>query len=79
MSETLLLTLLLLCSALGLNHFIVPQNLTSETGKTVTFECGVGGLNGQKIWFYIMGPKVNDSVSCPGEKTKYLPAQVTSF
>ncbi|XP_052434032.1 uncharacterized protein LOC127974645 [Carassius gibelio] len=60
---------------IGMNHFIVPQNLTSETGKTVTFECGVIGLNGAKIRFYIMGPKVNDSVSCPGDKTKYLPAQ----
>ncbi|KAK2903541.1 hypothetical protein Q8A67_008254 [Cirrhinus molitorella] len=59
----------------GLNHFLVPQNLTSETGKTVTFECGVSGLSGEKIRFYIMGPKVNDSVSCPGDKTKYLPAQ----
>ncbi|KAF4102812.1 hypothetical protein G5714_015695 [Onychostoma macrolepis] len=59
----------------GVKYFIHPQNLTSETGKTVTFECGVGELNGGKIQFYIMGSKVNDSVSCPGGKTKYLPAQ----
>ncbi|CAM4704834.1 unnamed protein product [Leuciscus chuanchicus] len=59
----------------GLTNIVRPQNVTSETGKTVTFECGYSGLGSEKIRFYIMGSKVNDSVTCPGDSTKYLPAQ----
>ncbi|KAG1943855.1 FXYD domain-containing ion transport regulator [Pimephales promelas] len=61
----------------GLKSIVLPQNVTSETGKTVTFECGYSDLNSEKIRFYIMGSKVNDSVSCPGDETKYLPAQLS--
>ncbi|XP_077070149.1 uncharacterized protein LOC143722632 [Siphateles boraxobius] len=59
----------------GLASIVLPQNVTSETGKTVTSECGYFDLNSEKIRFYIMGSKVNDSVTCPGDSTKYLPAQ----
>lgn len=57
-----------------------PQNLTSETGKSVSFQCGVNGMtNNERIRFSIIGPKVNTTLTCPGQKTTYLPSQVKHF
>ncbi|KAK7158211.1 hypothetical protein R3I93_009420 [Phoxinus phoxinus] len=71
----LILVLQLASLTNGLTSIVLPQNVTSETGKTVIFECGYKDLNSEHIRFYIMGSKVNDSVSCPGDSPKYLPAQ----
>lgn len=60
----------------GISYTVTPQNMTSETGKSVTFQCGVNGMsNFDKIRFSIIGPKVNSTVTCPGQKTTYLPSQ----
>ncbi|TRY82733.1 hypothetical protein DNTS_005490 [Danionella cerebrum] len=59
----------------GLTPIVLPQTMTTETGKTITFQCGFTDLNTDKIHFYIMGSKVNDSVNCPGDEAKYLPKQ----
>ncbi|KAI7806409.1 hypothetical protein IRJ41_005522 [Triplophysa rosa] len=57
-------------------YMVSPQNLTSETGKSVSFQCGVSGMStNERIRFSIIGPKVNATLTCPGQKTTYLPSQ----
>lgn len=60
----------------GQSYTLLPQNLTSETGKSVTFQCGVSGLvPPATVQLSIIGSTVNSTVTCPGQKTTYLPAQ----